>query len=769
MKVIEHLKNSIRATANYNPEVEVKPHCIIWTDKAKQWESILPRLKVEMEELLSLGDYMPSERTGPAIWLRAAMAGNVRDYNLPYGRVPIIYLPGVSRQDLRAIEQCPQELKPLAELQYRGVIWSQVNHRDWSTLAYMITKKDGLGLSIAQDDATIEAIQRSLVKILDETVENLKKHHLDKSFFNAMMLGNDVVKDILLWIGEPEKFKANKTREEWQAFIEICQSKYNFHPEHDGVFAATEKIAWQEQAWEVIWDRFCEAPAKYEAIPDVLRKSVIPIGGNVGRFPQWNEEQERILRQDLLKLEGTTDQNAREEIIKLEEQHKERRNSVWAELGEAPIANSLKWLSDIAQKTSNYIKGNFHEIAQEQDSRGWMVDYAVLMSLAAVKKQEDIKAVIAAIRAMYLPWADANARHLQNYIKEQDYPEYSPPSSKDGECVCFIDGLRFDLAKILSEKIKVLGLNVTEKIYWAPLPTVTSTCKPALTPVADRLTGDQFQNQDFSPIVKDGGQVANSQKIINLMANEGWDILSDGYVQKDSNYGWYEFGRIDEEGHNIGWRVALQVENYLNEVIERVEGLLKAGWSEVRIVSDHGWVMIPDGLPKVPIAKSLTDSKWGRCAAIKQGALYDGAYYPWHWNKNVHFALADGVGCYRNGIEYTHGGVSLQESLMLQLVIKGKQDSSFKANVTVTDVAWKGMRCKIAVEGYHNGFKADIRLKPALAESSIVMGIKKFNEDGIASVVIDDDSNEGKDAYIVILNDHDLVVYQTTTVVGGEE
>jgi len=32
------------------------------------------------------------------------------------GTVPIIYLPGVSRMTLRATEDCPHELKPLAEL-----------------------------------------------------------------------------------------------------------------------------------------------------------------------------------------------------------------------------------------------------------------------------------------------------------------------------------------------------------------------------------------------------------------------------------------------------------------------------------------------------------------------------------------------------------------------------------------------------------------------------------------------------------------------------
>jgi len=48
---------------------------------------------------------------------------------LPAGKVPIIYLPGLSRQGLRAADSIPDDIKPLAELQYRGAFWSQVKRR----------------------------------------------------------------------------------------------------------------------------------------------------------------------------------------------------------------------------------------------------------------------------------------------------------------------------------------------------------------------------------------------------------------------------------------------------------------------------------------------------------------------------------------------------------------------------------------------------------------------------------------------------------------
>ncbi len=119
MKVIDHLLGAIRKAALYNPEIHVKPACILWPDRDRQWQAVIPRLQIELPELFVLGEYVPDERTGPAIWLRCVLAGSTEDVTVPE-QPPILYLPGVSRQDLRAVESCADNLKPLAELQYQG-------------------------------------------------------------------------------------------------------------------------------------------------------------------------------------------------------------------------------------------------------------------------------------------------------------------------------------------------------------------------------------------------------------------------------------------------------------------------------------------------------------------------------------------------------------------------------------------------------------------------------------------------------------------------
>ncbi len=125
--IMDLLMKAITDAAVNNPDVQVAPACILWPDRDSQWEAVIPRIRNELKELCILGDYAPEKRTGPAIWLCCLIANRITELELPSGKTPILYLPGVSRQDLRAVETCPDHLKSLAELQYWGVLWSQLN------------------------------------------------------------------------------------------------------------------------------------------------------------------------------------------------------------------------------------------------------------------------------------------------------------------------------------------------------------------------------------------------------------------------------------------------------------------------------------------------------------------------------------------------------------------------------------------------------------------------------------------------------------------
>lgn len=125
----EALAAILNNAAKVNDSVQVRPATVLWTDAEAQWSPVVDRLHVAPPRIIRLGAYEPESRQGPAIWLKCVVAGLIPELagdNSPC----VLYLPGVSRSDLRAIESCPRELQPLAELQYRGVFWTQSNGKD---------------------------------------------------------------------------------------------------------------------------------------------------------------------------------------------------------------------------------------------------------------------------------------------------------------------------------------------------------------------------------------------------------------------------------------------------------------------------------------------------------------------------------------------------------------------------------------------------------------------------------------------------------------
>jgi hypothetical protein len=314
------------------------------------------------------------------------------------------------------------------------------------------------------------------------------------------------------------------------------------------------------------------------------------------------------------------------------------------------------------------------DLAAGYRSHGWRVDNGVVRALAQVDSSADFEAVTTAVRSVYLPWVEESARYLQKLVDGASYPggtclTAKPTRFSPGDCVLFIDGLRFDTGKRLVDSLEVCGFEIAEEPTWAALPSVTATGKVAVTPVRDRIRGEDG-NPDFEPSVADTGQsLKGGYHLKKLLTDAGWSILERSADGDGQGMAWCEFGNIDHEGHDRGWKLAKHIDILILEIRDRITELLAAGWKRVRVVTDHGWLLLPGGLPKIDLPSALADNKWGRCASLKPGASTEERLYPWYWNPNQYFALADGVSCFKKGEEYTHGGLSLQECLTLQLTV----------------------------------------------------------------------------------------------------
>ena len=784
MKILDHLIQALRKTASYDPDVQVAPACILWPDGARQWETVIAKLQIELPELFVLGEYSLDRRQGPAIWLRCAIAGKCNHFQIPVGAIPILYLPGVTRQELRAVESCPDRLKPLAELQYRGTFWSQHNTTDWTLFAFLKSSQGGLSLDVAQDNESKSAMQLALCQLLDEDADLLEGKHLDKDYFNKLLTGGDPVRVLLQWMDQGDAFRKERGNNSWHGFLGLCKSQFNFNPENDGLIKAAACLASRKGAWWPVWERYIESPKQYHNIPKHIRKAKAPSvdffsnAKTHGGWPQWNDDQENSFRGALKRMNNETAQNVRNKIKDLEKRHGDRRDEVWAELGQAPLASALKHLQTLGEQTTRTLAaGTAEDLAIAYRSYGWKVDDALLQVLACISNKDDFDAVSAAIRALYIPWIEESAKHLQEVAFANGYPgrsakEWAKIESKPGVCYFFVDGLRLDIAKRLAERLQNLGSSVEERERWAAIPSVTATGKPAISPVHHLIIG-QEANDDFEPSVKASRKsLKGGHYLKRLLKENDWQLPDRTDDGNPEGAAWYEVGDIDREGHERGWKLAGSHRFHPFGNCRKDRTTACSGLEDYSCRYRPWMALLPGGLPQTKLPRFLSENTWGRCAALKPGALSEARQFPWSWNSSVNFALPDGVNCYKANCEYSHGGMSLQECLTLELIVT-PGEGIVSTHAEIKEVVWKGMRCEvvIAMDGDPAVLRLDLRTHAGNANSSVVRNIKPFNAEGTSSVIVGGDGDEdleGEKAFIIVMDSQDRLIAQRETIIGRE-
>ena len=770
MTVLEALIQALNGMATHNPNAEAPPSVILWPDEKQQWGKLMPSLRSELPYLLSLGEYDPTTKTGPAIWLKCMIAGTLPQSDWPETTVPILYLPGVSRQQLRAVENCPWELQPLAELQYRGVFWSQTNSRDWTILAFL-KSKEGLGLDVAQDQATLKAMQGALSRLAETPIGELQRKKLEAEDFNHL-LTPDPVREVLLWLNEPDSIKAQWAGERWDAFCSVCQDRYKFNPDQDGAITAAEKLGKKQDSWVAVWNRFAEAPGAYQSIPKLLKQaapSAIDMFADRSTWPNLNEGAEEDLRSRLLQLKSLTAPEAINQIRQLETEHGPRRRWVWAELGQAPLAKALEHLIILADVVEKSLGGPTpHAMAEQYVDEGWQADAAVIQAIACAERDSDSRAVFSAIRTIYKPWLEQATEHLQALIREQAYPLASAavlqaPTLNKGDCLLFADGLRFDIAQLLKQALEDKGLSVDAGWQWVPLPTVTATSKPAVSPVAQLIQGS-VDGANFQPALKADSKTLTTDRFAKLLETQEIQQLKQNDTGDPKGTAWTEAGELDKYGHAHGVKLAHEVLRQIRSLAVRIQDLLDAGWQRVQVVTDHGWLLMPEGLPKQDFPGHLAETRWGRCAVLKETSSAEIDTQPWFWSADVRIALPTGIRCFKAGIDYAHGGISLQECVTPVLTILGQAPLQ---TAGISEFKWLGLRCRVIIDNGSADMTVDIRTKPADATTSLAAGGKPVTKEQI-SLAIADDSTEGDPAIIVLLDDQGTVLAKQVTIIGGE-
>ena len=768
----QRVVDAVRAAAQaYAAGDQVAPCAVLWADPDRLWADVVPELLPLLPELYQLGGYNPKQRSGPALWLRCIEARQV-DGAPAAGVTPIIYLPGVSREQLRAAEDCPPELAALVELQYRGAMWMHVNGKEWTPNGFLVSKHGGLDLDVARDQATLDALVGALPTLLTEPVAQLQGRRLDSEFFNAMV-APDATGLLLRWLSDPEGFKQRRSAAEWKAFCQQCKADADFDPVKDGPLKAAGLLAARGNHWSKVWKRFAESPANYVGIVEWLRRAAPKSPGmfdDAEVWPSINDNEERALKQALGALADRPQDEVIQRLAELEDQHAGRRRHPWQTLGLSPLATAMAPLAQLAKLCATTPGApTSAAFAATYAAEGWRVDAAALDAMAASGPQETQDAVLGALRAIYLPWLESTARHLQKLIHAEGQAvsrRAAPVETAPGRMVLFADGLRMDVAQQLCERLAATGIESTQDWEWSAVPSVTATAKPAASPIADAFQGGD-PGDEFGARLISSGQLLTQDRFVATLKARGWQCLGPGETGNPTGSAWTEAGTLDKRGHTEGWRLARSVEAEVQDLVSRIRALLQAGWTDVVVVTDHGWLLMPGGLPKVELKAFLTETRWSRCAALKTEAQTDALAFKWHWNPTVMMASPPGAGSYRAGIEYAHGGVSLQE--MVTPVIRVAASSAAGAAARVLEAKWTGAKCRVLVGGDCTGMRVDVRTDQTDSKSSFLTDqhAREITSDGKVTVFLEDDADIGKQADVVLLDSSGQVIHALPTTLGG--
>lgn len=767
--IYDKVVQALTQAENHNSNLMVKPEVILWPDPENQWVDVMDVLQENMPQLLTYGSYNPGKKQGPAIWLKCMIAKMLPEADWESDAIPIIYLPGVAKNDLRNVENAVFNFQPLLEYQYTGTLFIQENGREWSILAFVENPISGLGIKVAKDNATKDALKKTLPTIFQDREVLAHKSIIDADYLNNQLFP-DIIPTILKWMCKGDAFFQSMETGKREVFTNLCKSQYEFEPDHKNIKAIAEKLGAQKNSWKYVWQLYATAPNKYPEIEALLRLSK-PADLGAGIFalpdeswPQVNEQREEALAQVLTKAAKQDVVRALSTLQNLEKEHSVRRIWIWFELGKSPLADALHYLVQMASGALEpYSSSSIENLKSYYITSGYAVDQNMRKSLGAVKTQKDKTIVKSIIQLFYQPWLESITTKFQEQVAVDATIFTSQTANVEIESfVLFVDAFRYELAQEFSERLAKYKLNVSMQTGWSAIPSLTPTAKPAISPIASAVSTNS-NITEFRPQLQNGKDLLTNVFRDTLKANDFKLVTNANDIQSEGKY-WQEIGDIDTKGHEEQGDMVKRIEELFDQLHEALDVAFERGIKRIKIVTDHGWLLLPGGLPKTKLNAGLTETRWGRCALIKEGATTDLLHLPWRWNPSIFIAYAPGISFFKANEEYAHGGISLHECLVPTMIIENPNVPDIKAEVKV--VKWINLKCTIQTSDVPDGYSVDIRTKYNDSKTSIVLSKNKTLKDNIATVMVDD-SAEYQAAIIVLLDENERILDKKPTTVGG--
>ena len=119
------------------------------------------------------------------------------------------------------------------------------------------------------------------------------------------------------------------------------------------------------------------------------------------------------------------------------------------------------------------------------------------------------------------------------------------------------------------------------------------------------------------------------------------------------------------------------------------------------------------------------------------------------------------------GLEYTRGGLTLQECCIPEIRIRNSGATTLP-KVKLISVKWVNFRCRITLEREIDRMTVDLRLRPADPTSSVVEEARSPDASGVATVFLLRDDLLGTSASAVVVAANGKVVQKLPLTLGED-
>ncbi len=232
--------------------------------------------------------------------------------------------------------------------------------------------------------------------------------------------------------------------------------------------------------------------------------------------------------------------------------------------------------------------------------------------------------------------------------------------------ILVVDALRYDLAERLTQKRG--GGQAAVEPWVAAIPATTPVGMTALLPdglqgltavlASGKLCLEHPQFGDLA--VKENRRKLLRARVQGVEVIELSDLRARTQAPR-ANVLVVFTGDIDTLGHGVGCDVVEHLETLLSSVDSAIGRLQEWGYPDVHVVTDHGFLLCPEGSEKddLPSVEAIVTDK--RHAFLAEATVTARPVVPFPFDTRQRLVFAEGLRSFTAGAEFLHGGLSLQE------------------------------------------------------------------------------------------------------------